>query len=270
MKKIIYILFCFFFFTCEEVIDLELKTSDPKLVIDASLIWIKNTDGKNQAIKLSLTAPYYNTNIPPATGATVTVTDTKNNTFSFIEEGNTGIYKNNSFIAEINGVYNLQIIYKGEVYKPSETLIPTVPIDKIEQKNDAGFSGNETEIKAFYTDPKSIKNYYLFEFSNLDLSISDLDVYDDFFTDGNQIFAFFASEDLETGNELIIQNHGISERFYEYMNILLQQTNENSGGPFEVQPATVRGNCVNITNPDNFPFGYFRASEVSVYNYEVK
>ncbi|MFG6687599.1 DUF4249 domain-containing protein [Mariniflexile sp. HNIBRBA6329] len=270
MKKIIYIVCCFFFFTCEDVIELNLKTSEPKLVIDASLVWYKNTDGKSQVIRLSLTAPYYDSIIPPASGATVMVTDTKNNTFLFLEEENTGTYKNQTFIPEINGVYTLEITYNNEVYTASETLMPVVPIDKVEQKNNAGFSGDEIEIKAFYTDPKSINNYYFFEFHNIDLKTSSLDVYDDLYTDGNQIFAFFSSKDLETGSELIIQNHGISKRFYEYMNILLQQNNDESGDPFEVQPASLRGNCINITKPENYPLGYFRASEVSVYNYEVK
>ncbi|MEN3324605.1 DUF4249 domain-containing protein [Mariniflexile soesokkakense] len=270
MKKIRYIVCCLFLISCEDVIQLNLKTTEPRLVIDASLTWYKNTSGNNQLIKLTQTVPYYSTNVLPATGATVTVTDTNNNTFNFIEENDTGIYRNQSFIAVINGVYSLKIVYENEIYTASETLMPVVSIDKVEQKNNAGFSGNETEIKAFYTDPKNIKNYYFFEFVNSDLSRVSLDVYDDEFTDGNQIFAFHTNENLKTGSKLFIQNHGISQRFYEYMNILLQQSKDESGGPFEVQPATLRGNCKNETNPNNYPLGYFRASEVSIYNYEVK
>jgi len=54
------------------------------------------------------------------------------------------------------------------------------------------------------------------------------------------------------------------------MFLLLQQVFEAGGGPFEVQPATVRGNCVNITNPDNFPFGYFRASQATEFIYIIE
>ena len=64
--------------------------------------------------------------------------------------------------------------------------------------------------------------------------------------------------------------NGISERFYAFMFILLQQNPEDGGGPFETQPATVRGNCQNITNPDNFPLGYFRASEVAEFIYTIQ
>ena len=49
MKNLVYIIFiCLSFFNCEEVIELNLKTSEQKLVIDASLSWIKNTNGKTQ------------------------------------------------------------------------------------------------------------------------------------------------------------------------------------------------------------------------------
>ena len=54
------------------------------------------------------------------------------------------------------------------------------------------------------------------------------------------------------------------------LNILLQQTDEDSGDPFETQTTTVRGNCINQTNPDNFPLGYFRVSETDVFTYVVE
>ena len=100
--------------------------------------------------------------------------------------------------------------------------------------------------------------------------LPELDVYDDEFSNGNQIFAFYSDEDLETGNEVIINNYGISEQFYEYMNLLLQQIADSGGGPFQTQPATVRGNCINTTNPDNFALGYFRLSEAYTTTYIVE
>jgi hypothetical protein len=54
------------------------------------------------------------------------------------------------------------------------------------------------------------------------------------------------------------------------MFILLQQGSDDGGGPFETQPATVRGNCINITNPNNYPFGYFRLSEVDEVIYTIE
>ena len=270
MKKNLFIILCVFIFSCEDVIDLDLNTSQPKLIIEASINWVKGTSGNEQEIKLSLSAPFYNTETPPATNAIVSIFDSNNNEYVFSEDGTTGIYKNNTFIPVLNSEYNLVINYEGEIFLATETLTPVASIDYVEQKNDGGFSGEETELKAYYTDPAGEENYYFFEFSNNFTAYPTLEVYEDEFTDGNQIFGFYTEEDLTTGHEVTIKNHGISKAFYEYMFILLQQSSEEDGGPFETTPATVRGNCINETNPDNFPFGYFRLSEVDEIVYTVE
>jgi len=271
MKKIIYtLLITVSLVSCEDVIDVDLENAEPRLVIDASLNWLKNTDGSFQFIKLTLSAPFFDDDIPPATGAQVIVTDSANNTFNFTEEGTSGIYTNNSFIPAIGRTYYLNILYNNETYTATEQLLSVAPIESVEQNNNGGFSGDETELKAFYTDPKDVENYYLFEFASTNTNSLSLEVYDDEFTDGNRIFAFYSDPDVNVGDEIIIRNYGVSERFYEFMNILLQQTDDESGDPFETQPALVRGNCINETNPENFPFGYFKASEVSVFTYVIE
>ncbi len=270
MKKLIYIVLLVFAYSCEDVIDLELPNSEPKLVIDASIDWFKDTSGNEQSIKLSLTAPFFDIEIPPANDASVTITDNNNTIFDFIEEGNTGIYVNNTFIPEINGEYNLAIIYNGETYVATETLKPVSEITRVEQNLEGGFSGEETEIKAFFNDPGDEENYYFFEFTPSLPVTPTLDTFKDEFVNGNEIFGLYIEEDLDQGQSVIIRNHGVSERFYEFMFILLQQIDDGGGGPFETQPATVRGNCINQTNPDNFPLGYFRLSEVDEYIYTIE
>lgn len=256
--------------SCEDIIDVGLNESEPRLVIEASINWVKNTTGNEQSIKLSLSAPFFNENIPPANDAIITITDTNGNVFNFIEDDNTGIYLNTNFIPVIDETYSLNIDYNGNTYTAVETLKSVTPIDYIEQNNYGGFTGEDIELKAYYTDPSDEENYYFFEFISDIPVIPTLEVYNDEFTNGNQIFGFYTEEDLESGDIVIIRNYGISEQFYEYMFILLQQGSGNDGGPFETQPATVRGNCINESNPDNFPFGYFRLSEVDEIIYTVE
>jgi len=271
MKKFVSILLVLISLSsCEDVIDLNLKTTQPRLVIDASINWLKGTSGSEQKIKLTLTSPYFDVSVPPANGAQIVVKDSNNNTFNFIEESNTGVYINNNFIPEINRTYTLEVIYKNETYTATETLKSVAPIDYVEQKNDAGFSGNETELKAYYTDPVEEENYYFFEFKSDLAEIPSLEVYKDEFTNGNQIFGFHSEEDLKPGNQVLIRNYGISKKFYEFMFLLLQQNSTDNGGPFETQPATLRGNIINQTNSENFPLGYFRVSEVDELVYTVE
>jgi len=254
--------------SCEDVIDVDLQTAPPKLVIDASINWEKGTLGDVQQIKLSLTAPFFQDSVPPANDAIVTITDQDGNVFNFIEQTNSGIYMNTNFAPVLNSTYNLSVLYNGELYEASTILLSVVDIETVEQKNDGGFSGDDIEIKVFYTDVPEVKNFYLFEFFND--GITTLEVYDDQFTDGNTTFAFYSNEDLVQGDELIIKNYGVTLQYYEYLNILLEQINTVNSGPFQVQPAIVRGNCVNKTNPNNFPLGYFRASEVDIITYQIQ
>jgi hypothetical protein len=256
--------------SCEDVVDIDLNTSEPKLVIEASINWEKGTSGNEQEIKLTLTAPYYDSDIPPANGAIVSIVDSNNTTFNFTEDGITGIYKNLIFNPILNETYTLTINYQGETYSATETLIPVVAIDYVEQENDGGFLGDQIELKAYYTDPANEENYYFFEFLNANItSIPDLGVYDDEFSNGNQIFGFYSHEDIEIGDVIEIKSYGVSERFYNYMSILLEQNGEGDG-PFSTQPTTVRGNCINETNAEYFPLGYFRLSEVDALTYTIQ
>lgn len=269
-RIIILFLITLVFCNCENVIDLEVPTAPEKLVIEASINWFDNTLGNEQQIILTRTAPYFNTNVPPALNAVVRITDSNNNTFNFIDTDNIGIYKTSNFIPVLNETYTLNITYNNQTYTATETLKSVTPIDYIEQENNGGFSGEEIEIKAFYTDPPNEENYYFYEFKSNITAIPMLEVYDDEFTNGNQIFAFYTEEDLKQNDVVIINNYGISKQFYEYMSILLQQIVDAGGGPFQTQPATVRGNCVNQTNPENFPLGYFRLSQAYNMEYQVQ
>jgi hypothetical protein len=271
MKKLLYLtLINLIIFSCQDVIEVDLPAASPRLVIDASINWFKETTGNNQVIKLTLTAPFFDSQVPPANNAIVTITDTSNNIYSFIEDVNTGIYKNNDFVPVLNAAYQLNIFYNQEVYTAIEKFIQVSPIEYVEQKNDAGFSGNDTEIKAYFMDPIDQDNFYFFEFiPSTDIRPS-IDTFKDEFVNGNEIFGYYVEEDLTSGDNIIIRNYGVSRQFYEFMFILLQQTDNESGDPFETQPATVRGNCINQTNPDNFPLGYFRLSEADQFIYNIE
>lgn len=257
--------FAFLFQGCEEVVDVDLEVSEPRLVIAASILVPKNNREASQFIRLTTTAPYFSEDVPPATGAAVAIIDETGRKFDF-EEFEPGYYKSDQFTPSFNMIYELEILYNGELFTAYESLVSTSEIEYVEQKDGAGFSGDNIELRAFYTDPPDIDNYYLFRFLTESLSIQ---IYDDEFTDGNRTFAYFSDSDIKPGNVVRFEIQGISRRFYEYMFILRSQAGA-AGGPFQTQPTTVRGNVVNKTNPENFPFGYFRLSETDSFNYTVQ
>jgi len=265
--KIIFLLLSLLsLYSCEEVVQVDLEESEPRLVIEASILWRKNTVGNIQWIRLTTTAAFFDDQIPPAEGASVSVYSETGMEFAF-EEIESGLFRNDQFVPQLNQPYELAIEYKGEVYRATETLLPVAPLEYIEQTDNGGFGGEDIELKAYFTDPPNIQNYYLVRFFNDDLSIQ---IYEDKFTDGNQTFAYFSNEDLTFGEEVGFEIQGISKRFYEYLFILRSQAGSGNGGPFQTQPTTVRGNILNTTNPDNFAFGYFRLSETDFLDYTIQ
>lgn len=252
--------------SCEEVVNIPLEESEARVVIDASIEWVKDSEGNNQFIKIFKTTPFYEEDTDAVVNAQVKVFSEDGNSFVF-QHQQEGIYTNTNFRPELNMQYELEIIIDNEIYKATESLIPVVNIDYVEQLDSGGFTGEDIEIKAFYTDPAATEDYYLFKFRNEDVN---LEFYEDEFSNGNQIFGYYSTEDIEPGDEIEIEIQGISEKYYEFLFILRSQGGSNQGGPFETMPATVRGNIINTTNPDNYPYGYFRLSEVDSTIYVVQ
>ena len=108
---------------CEDVIEVDLDTATPRLVIDASIDWVKNTLGNEQKIILSNTTGYYSNDFPTVSGANITVTNTTGTVFDFIEASVTGEYICTNFEPIIGETYTLSIQLNGETYTATETLI---------------------------------------------------------------------------------------------------------------------------------------------------
>ena len=62
----------------------------------------------------------------------------------------------------------------------------------------------------------------------------------------------------------------MQKQYYKFLEILLSISGNNGGGPFQAPPVTVRGNILNTTNPDDFPFGYFNLSEIDSKTYTIQ
>jgi hypothetical protein len=255
---------------CEKVVDIDLNTMEPKLVIDAAIKWQKGTVGNVQTIKLSTTNSYYDNQIPTVSGATVFITDANNNVFNFVESNVAGSYVCSNFTPVLNRNYTLTVNSNGSTYTATETLKPVPQIDRIEQINNTGFTGNVIEIKTYFTDNGTTQDYYLFKFKPTYTAIPIYFAQEDISFQGNQIFGLYRNDKLEPGQNFEVTLSGISRQYYNYMRILISIAGNNSGGsPFQSPAATVRGNIINTTNDANYPLGYFSLSEEDYRNYIV-
>ena len=268
MKKlyILPVLMIMLFSNCEKVVDIEVPSIQPKLIIDASfeVFFDKIPVNANTVVKLRLSADYFEETIPTVTNATVFLTDLSNNTIINFSDGDAdGNYEPlNPFIPIDNVTYELTIIYDNETYKGTATKVKSTPLSKVEQGDKTLFSGEEIELKISFKDNILEENYYLF---NIDF-YNFLTIEDRFFNGTNYNFSYFyEDENIEFPQEIDIKISGITKEYFTYFRVLVDQSGQNSGGPFETVPSSLLGNMINTTNESNFPLGYFHISETDTF-----
>jgi hypothetical protein len=258
-------------YSCTEVVDIPLDTESPRLVIEASINWQKGTSGSEQKIKLSTTSDFYTNTVPVVSDATVVVKNSANTIFSFSEIPSTGVYVCTNFVPVINETYTLSVVSNGKTYTATEVLKSVAPIINFTQETIQGFRGLVLNVKTNYIDPADTEDFYLFNYKTPTTVKTDAYVSDDKFYNGNAFFSNVFDDKLKAGDLIKVSHSGISRQYYEYLNILLNLAgNQGGGGPFQAPPVTVRGNIINTTNPEEFPFGYFSLSETDKKEYTVE
>jgi hypothetical protein len=272
MKKlyILSVLLIFLFTSCEKVVEIDVPSIEPKLIIDASfeIFFDKSPITAKVNVKLTSSADYFDETIPIVTNAIVFLTDLSNNTIIVFSDSNAdGSFEPiTPFIPADNTSYELTVIYKNETYKGVATKVKSTPFIDAFQGDQTLFSGKETELKISFFDAPIVENYYLFDFSK-DLFLA---VDDRFFNGAEYNFSFFYQEDeLVLPETLTIKMSGITKEYFSYFRVLINQSGQNSGGPFESVPSSLLGNMINTTNEDNFPLGYFHISETDTFTVDL-
>ncbi len=259
--------------SCEQVVDLDLGEPSRKLVVEGRVEKAKNGSISEQVIKLSVVSDFFTNQVPPAAfGADVWVEDRQGNRFEYTERVD-GIYINNQLQGVIGEAYTLNIIWEGNTYQGTEVLEPVVPIDSIYQVEAEAnlFEDGGIKLAINFTDPVQEVNFYFWEtFVEGELRVlpdpgnkNNLIANDDFF-DGQQVEGYFPNEELvvETGQQVLVRQFGLAENVYRYYFALYDQA-AKTGSILDTPPAPVRGNIVNLDNPEDFPLGYFYATEVA-------
>lgn len=270
IKTILLFLTATTFFSCEEVVDVDLETSKPRLVIDASINWEHGTSGTTQTIRLTTTTAYYASQIPVVGGATVFVTNSANTVFSFIETPNTGNYICSNFEPVLNESYRLTVSLNGQTYSAVETMLPAPTISDVEQTDDLGINNDEIGLKINYQDFANQRNFYLLRYDSTINPFPQYQIDDDRFSDGNTMSWLYSHEKLKPGKTIQFTQYGISESYYNYMKLIINATSGSSNGPFQVIPTKARGNIINQTNAKNYALGYFRLCQTFRSTYTVE
>lgn len=257
MKRIIYILSFIFcssaLFSCQKVIKVDLNSTDPRIVIDANI-----TDEPGPYfVKLTKTINFDQSNVfPPVTGATVTVSDDAGNTET-LTEATPGIYQTSTTTGVAGRTYTLSVTASGKTYTSTSKLYPAIPVDSLGiQKS---FFGTTRNIRAYFTDPAGIKNWYrLVQIVN-DSAGKDIYITNDILRDGRQMDEILfmdndnVEDSLQAGDSVTIALQAIDEGAYNYFRTL--QTITQGGDPGST-PANPQSNM------SNGALGYFSTYSV--------
>lgn len=268
---------------CEEVIEVEVPGDSPRLIVEGLIRVDEQEPFVPVRIALSETNTFFE-ELPVTQAENIFIqverfTPDGNLIESFIsslaeEAPGTGIYipdpdatfdqRIPTVLLNENVRFTLQIRHKERQYVAQTWYEPVVPIDFLLQGRATLFEGDETEVIVAFRDPLGKGDYYLFDFGPGEFLVTEDTFYDGQFFQ----FSYFYEDPIEPGTELEIGIMGSDVTFYNYMDLLIEQSGGQQG-PFQTPVATVRGNVVDVTGLDNqdrvdntdrpetFPLGYF-------------
>lgn len=265
------LLFSIIISSCEDVVQVDLPTEEPRLIIDA-VVRVDTSQSFNPVrVKVSLTDSFFGS-VPPANLEQITMNNLDNPMSGGLDtpvlnetEPGSGIYEKYFSTEElVRDRWFLAIRYEDTFYVAFAEFAPAVPFDSLEFGDDILFDEEDTELIVTITDLAERDDFYIFDFDFGNFLGSE----DEFYQGQEFEFSYFYDEELDSGDEINVSILGSDEAFYNYMNLLIEQS-EGSFGPFETPAVTVRGNIFNATdidnidsfdnvgNEENFPLGYF-------------
>lgn len=237
---------------CEKVIDLELRGSDKRLVIESQL----NTEGLCYA-KLSRVNNYDESNVfPQISGAIVILSDDAGNEF-LLPETEPGLYAIDSFPAVPGRTYTLSVNVEGEIYTSSSTLPLPVNIDSLSIQKELFFVDTDLVTVCHFVDPAEVVNYYRYVYTLNSITDNDYLIESDELFNGQAVSAQLLNFGLEPdpGDTIRIDLWGFDRAAFDYFNTLETAIDGASGQ--QAAPANP------ISRFSNGAMGYFCAYTIS-------
>lgn len=248
------------FTSCEEIVDLDLETSEPKPVIEGLV-----TDQPGLSyVKLTMSNAYFNVqNLGTISNAQVEVTDNDGNLIPFSETG-PGLYHPDSlFTGQIQKSYTLKVTINGRIFSAASMMRKVTNIEKVTTKY---FDKNNSEFKeegyyvyiSFNELPGQGDSYKVDLFVNGKSVINrpgNLFYFNDKYIDGGNVVDWEFAQKVEKNDSLKVRMYSLSEEGYKFYDAIYNLS--NAGGLFGKNPANVPTNIIGDA------FGYFGASSIN-------
>ena len=260
------------FIGCEDVIEVDLNSVDPKIVIEG----VVSTDGSPSQVRITKSTDFYEPGIyETVSSAEIELIDSDGNSGTMTEIEN-GLYQTDAVIGEIGRKYYISVKAEGETYSAESLIPPQLVLDSLNLEV-APYFGEETyENKAYFLhlyfqDLIDTVNFARFRILNNGVLLGGYRIYNDKYTDGNYINArlrLSAEEnDIKIGNELTVELLSIDNASYDYYltaNSVNASRTSGGGPPSSIAPANP------VTNWTNDALGVFTAFTVSTKSISVE
>jgi len=258
IHKLIYLaLVSILFSSCQDVIDIDLRDSDRKVVIEGSV-----TQGVDSVmVRVSRTTSFFDTSQPEAvTDAQVTLT-MPDGTVESLEHVSDGYYKVSGIAATANSNYRLNVRVSGNSYTASAYMPDSVSIDSLTFRPEQNLFGpppqGPPKLNAFlnFQDPMST-NYYravYYRNGNRKDDLSDLQLFDDQLTNGNYIEIPIFNQLYRMGDTVDVSLLTMDADVYTFFETFVSAASADAGSPFSAAPDNP------ISNIEGGALGFFAA-----------
>jgi hypothetical protein len=250
--------------SCQKVIELDLNTTSPQLVVEGNI-----SDQKGPYfVQLSQSVDFNALSIPTVSGATVDITDQTTGIRDRLTDLSNGLYMTGIVKGIPGHIYRLRIRTSGEIYEAESVMPFPAGSLKLEVKQEINDDSSYDEYNAdqpfryrlYYeiTDPEQYENYYRFVLYHKNRELRSRRVFSDQYHNGKIIandFVIHDSIDFEPGDTVGIELQNIDKNTYNFFRTLREGA---SGLTFlSASPANP------VTNISNNGLGYFSANSLN-------
>lgn len=242
---------------CEELIDVNLNDSDPKIVIVADL----HNGAGAQEIRVSRTVNFdAEQNYAPVENARVYVRTGPGQLYGFNQQEG-GQYVNAQIPMEVGQSYTLEVHVDDQQFTSRSVMLPYIEIDSLGLTKENIFDETYYFVNLKFQDPEGQSDYYRYTVSLNGGPFVFSTAMSDKFNDGNQVTHQIGAPDdteLKPGDDLRIRRAIVNKDVYRYWSEY-QSTNPGSAAP---------GNPT--SNISNGALGYFSVSHIKEYAVTVE
>jgi hypothetical protein len=238
------------FTSCEKVIDVDLNSASPAIVIEGRL-----TNNDTCTVKITKSVNFsQSNNFPGISGATVTIADNAGNTV-VVNEVSPGFYQTTAMQGISGRTYFLTVKINDNTYTSQSTMPALVNLDSLDAIPTGGFGDGDRLIVPKFTDPIGKGNNYRFLLFKNNKRIDTYFLYDDINTDGktnNRPLISFGNA-LKFGDTVTVNMECIDANVFKYFYSLDQSASGNSAAP--ANP---------VSNISGEVLGYFSAHTLQI------